>query len=292
MNIQGKDQEDLPEGTSPGEEWVFIGSGNIEPETHKGPVCPEAWTKRNHGRILVKHKESGEWYGYDHLGEMDFSLAPANWQRYAETEYIHALTGEYPNSPTEVNIFDEAGNIKWDEVFNHLNPYQKPRKELFPNGTSGMDEQQIIDDIRKNHSFILAGAANPLELPEVIDMGLRPICSTINKTIWGRSHDGCIGDTEGMHPYLRFMLDTRNPSSQRFIKEIEQFVEEYKSTEDGAQIGIEFDTEDFVAEGSQPVVICYSIKLKKHPEEKEEKIRTATLFFNKLNDRIKDIPQD
>jgi len=271
---------------SPGKEWVLLRSGGVPAEIHKGEL-PKQWVTEETGHIFVRNEKTGKWHSYDREGKR-FFIPPEQWQAYAANEWekgsspITKIQKTVRSRLAKTDIFDSENHVDWDKLFELLDQYSKKRAEIFPNGTEGMSEADIIDYIRKNYSLLLAGGANPLEFPELIDEELRPLCNTINKTTWGRSYDGCAGhhddpSEEHINPYLRVLLDLNNPSANKFIIEAKKLAREWKREYKNVKINL--NKEKVISSKRKPRIIYYQITLNTDSQN------ISTDFFNELNER-------
>lgn len=313
------EKKEFPQNDPPGNEWVLIRSGRAPYEAKKGDVIPEKWLLGETGHIFVRNKETDEWFIYDKKKEI-FSPAQKQWQQWAgeiwtrkptsltmkfRDNLIHILQrlGFGKIKPIKADITDDNNQINWDKLYKVINPNQISRKEVFPDGTENMSKSKIYTHIKNNYSFILGGQINPLEFPEVIDEGLRPLCNVINKTAWARSSDCCTGhsydETNHMNdgykfPYLRLFLDTNNPQSEKLIEDIEKLSDEWQKKFPNLKIDLHKENR-IIDNYNKTRIVNYSINLRIHaPDEayeneyynSEECRKISASFFSELGKRI------
>ena len=301
----------------PGNEWVLLRSGSAPAEIYKGTKPPEQWLTEETGHIFVRNKEVNEWLGY-HRKEGIFIQPPEQWQNFAKNTWSKESTSYFgkirklaksllSRNSKKIDVFDNNNHINWNKLFKLLNPYDKKRADIFSNGTEDMSESDIINYIKQNYNLLLAGGVNPLEFPELIDEGLRPICNTINQTTWGRSNDGCTGHpiSEEGHshtgygePYLRVILDLNEPLANKYINEVEKLTKEWEQKY--KNLKIDLYPKKIISSKKKPRVIYYGVKLNiKSPNNTEENVyldseechQISASFFDELNGRVSDIRQ-
>lgn len=310
MKNQPNEEKTFTLENPPGNQWVRIRSGEATSEIHKGNKVPTEWSEGGH--IFVKNKETNEWFHFDGKTSL-FDKAPQQWSDWAEsvwnqgytsffTKIRRAIQSRLSRNNRQLDVFDGSNHVEWNKFFKQSNPYGKTRAEIFPNGTGNMSEAEIIDYIQKNNSFLLAGGVDPLEFPEVIDEGLRPLCSTINQTTWGRSADCCPGHPLGEkghisngydQPYLRVFLDLNDPLAKKYVDETEKLTTEWEQKYKNLKIDLSMET--ISSYKNKPRIVRCMISIKIDPPSKAEKDsyvgseecrQISSSFFSELEKRI------
>ncbi len=306
------EKNEFPQNDPPGDEWVLIRSGKAKSKTEKGNKIPEKWLSEDRGHIFVRNKETSEWFIYNREKEI-FHPTPEQWQVWAGNIWekeslspsaeLRQEVRRLLSADKQIDIFTSDNKVNWPKLFKLINKVHKTRDEVFPEGTEDMSESEIYSYILKNYGMLLMGSVDPLEFPEIIDEGLRPLCNIINKTDWGRSQDGCTGhlSSEEGHlsigykePYLRVFLDLDNPKSDSFIDKVTELSEEWQKKYKNLRINLR--KEDAVSTKDKARIIKFSFMLKiDSPNEKdketyfdsEECRQIGASFFEELEKRIK-----
>jgi len=290
----------------PGDEWVLLRSGGAPALVHKGNRPPVDWIEEGHGHIFVRNEFDKTWLGYSRDDKV-LVHPPVDWQNFAESAWEQEMNpvGEQRKKIVSLDIFSEDGKVDWKKFFQFINKNNKTRDEIFPDGTEGLSEDDVISRIKEKYPTFLAGTIDPIEFPELIDEGLRQICDLLNQTVWSRSSDGCTGhpSTETEHlnigygqPYLRLALDLSNPNTKRFLDTTEQLIQEWQ----GRLSNVKIDSyqENLVGTNEEPRLIRYSMmfdiscpedtKEKEYFDSEECRLISAK-FFKQLKEAIRSL---
>jgi len=291
----------------PGTEWVLIRSGKAPSEIHKGNEMPTQWLNKG-GNIFVKNENTNEWIGYLQK-EKIFVKPPKGWQNSAEfvwkresastfTKIRESLTSLFSRKK-QIDLIKNNGEVDWKKLFVGT----PTRAEVFPNGTNNMSESDIYSYFWENYGIFLGGIINPSEFPELIDEGLRPLCSAINKTRWARSVNSCSGhpSTGKDHlkgrgygkPFLSLMLDVNDPKANKLIDETSELGKEWEKKY--SNLKIDLKKENTVITKGKPRIVKFTLFLNIEPPtdtdkktyfDSEECRQISASFFKELTKRI------